>query len=291
MLLVTWLRYELKVPQGRVPEVLEKMLGLRISEGEVQNILDQLASAYGPFYESLLMDLRSRMNRGVDESTWRTNGDNGYAWAFVSKWEAIFLLGQTRSHEVPLAILGKDAKGTITTDGFSAYKTLLRKTQLHQQRCWSHILADAKELSEFYPEEAPPLLEGLKKIYACAAACKGHGTPADVAALTEALHTLLDRSFKSHKCATFARNTRAAAPQLFCFVTDPEVEGTNNRTERAIRGGIVTARKVSAGSRSESGAKTRGVLTSVLQSLRLRGLDILKGAGLNGPGPPPASIG
>lgn len=235
MLIVAWLRYDKMIPQGAIPEILEKMCGLRISEGEVQGCANQLAQAYGPFHESLIEDLRSRAVKNVDETVWRTNGKHGYLWAFVTKWETIFEIASTRKHEVPLRVLGEKAGGTIVTDGFSGYKSLVDKTKLKQARCWAHILQDSKELAEFYPDEGPGVHAGMQSIYARAKAYEGRGTPEDVAGLKAALDALLDRSFNHSKVATFARNVRGIHQELFLFVTNPEVEGTNNRAERALR--------------------------------------------------------
>ena len=285
MLWIAWVRLALRVPEDVVPDLLLKTYGLRISTGEVQNVLDQLATAYGPFYETLVADLRRRSAKHADESTWRTNGDNEYVWTFVTKWEAVFVIRQSRAHDVPLEILGDKASGTITTDGHSAYHTLVDKTRLVRQRCWAHVLGDAKELAQFYGREGELILQGLKAVYAHAATYHGQGTPDDVALLTMALQAILDHPYRSHHCATFARNHLAKSDELFRFVTDPAVEGTNNRAERAIRP-FVIARKISGGSRSPKSAQVRALLTSVLQTLALRGEDFLRGPGLQ---PRPAS--
>ena len=57
--------------------------------------------------------------------------------------------------------------------------------------------------------------------------------------------------------------------KLFVFVLHPEVEATNNRSERQARAEAM-ARKATRTSKSESGAKRRGVIMSVLASLSKR---------------------
>ena len=54
---------------------------------------------------------------------------------------------------------------------------------------------------------------------------------------------------------------------LFVFVEHPEVEATNNRSERQARG-QAQARKAARTSKTERGAKRRSIITSVLGSLR-----------------------
>ncbi len=57
--------------------------------------------------------------------------------------------------------------------------------------------------------------------------------------------------------------------KLFVFVLHPEVEATNNRSERQARAEAM-ARKATRTSKSESGAKRRGIIMSVLASLSKR---------------------
>ena len=57
--------------------------------------------------------------------------------------------------------------------------------------------------------------------------------------------------------------------KLFVFVLHPEVEATNNRSERQARAEAM-ARKAARTSKTDSGAKRRGVIMSVLASLPKR---------------------
>ena len=57
--------------------------------------------------------------------------------------------------------------------------------------------------------------------------------------------------------------------KLFLFVLHPEVEATNHRSERQARSEMM-ARKATRTSKSESGAKRRGIIMSVLASLSKR---------------------
>ena len=59
------------------------------------------------------------------------------------------------------------------------------------------------------------------------------------------------------------------AEQLFVFVLHPEVEATNNRSERQARTEAM-ARKAARTSKTETGARRRGVIMSVLASLSKR---------------------
>jgi hypothetical protein len=57
------------------------------------------------------------------------------------------------------------------------------------------------------------------------------------------------------------------ADELFTFVLDPEVEPTNNRKERQLRGAALD-RKAGRTSKTAAGAQRRSVIVSGLESLR-----------------------
>ncbi len=62
---------------------------------------------------------------------------------------------------------------------------------------------------------------------------------------------------------------------LFTFVRDPAVPPTNNLAERSLRG-LVTARKISGGSRSPEGTQTRMILASILGTALAQNQDPLQ---------------
>jgi len=84
----------------------------------------------------------------------------------------------------------------------------------------------------------------------------------------------LNQPYKSHKCNTFVCNLLKEKNNLFEFVKNPEVDGTNNAAERALRPAVI-ARKVSGGSRSEKGAKNYEILMSIVQTLRQNGKNLV----------------
>ena len=74
---------------------------------------------------------------------------------------------------------------------------------------------------------------------------------------------------------TFVVNLLKEKDNLFEFVRNPEVDGTNNAAERAIRPAVV-ARKISGGSRSPRGAEIYERLISVIHTLHARDQNILE---------------
>jgi len=275
MLIVTWLKIGLRMTEEAIPKLLWSLFNIKICEGEVISILSQVANAFGPFYDELTKDIRNAPARYMDETSWRIDGDNVWLWAFVTKGEALYKIARSRSHKVPLKVVGSKAKGVDVHDGFSAYNTLARKTKRPQQRGWEHILADAKELAELYGEEGQHILDVLKTIYARANEFNHKGTDDDIDKLYKNMkQELLANPYKSHRCWKFVENLLKLKERLFVFVKNPDVDGTNNRAERALRPPVV-ARKISGGSRSDRGAKIYEILMSVWHTLTLREKDLI----------------
>lgn len=275
MLIVTWFKIKLRMTESAIPEVLYRLFGLKICEGEVIHILSQVARAFGPYYEQLIQDIRNAPARYIDETSWRINGENVYLWAFVTKWETVYTIAASRGHEVPLEVLGKKHNGVDVHDRFSAYKTLAKKTKNPQQDCWTHIIKNAEELAHFYGEEGELIHQVMKKTYESAKAFDHKGTVEDIEKLFQSMADELDRSYKSHHCHTFVVNLLKEKDNLFEFVKNPYVDGTNNAVERAIRPPVV-ARKISGGNRSTKGAENYEVLLSVTQTLHQNGQNLVE---------------
>ena len=104
------------------------------------------------------------------------------------------------------------------------------------------------------------------------------GTQDDVENLCEKLGHVLDRDFGNLRCRKFAKTIFKERDKLFLFVTNPEVDGTNNRAERAVRPNVVY-RKICGGTRSAEGTKRYAELASVVQTLKLKGSNFV-GKGL-----------
>jgi len=275
MLLVMYLKIGLRLPIESVIKLMQHMCGMDISEGGICSILEQLAKAFGPYYEQLLEEVQIAPARNIDETTWRIDGDKAWLWAFITKGAALYKVAQSRAHTVPLDVLGKDHEGVDIHDRFSAYETLARKCGNVQQYCWSHILGDSKELAQFYGEEGKNIHDALKETYRKADAFDHRGTDEDIERLYLNMKKRILIPYKSVKCHRFVLNLLKEKDNLFEFVKNPDVEGTNNRAERGLRHSVV-ARKISGGSKSLKGAEIYAKLTSVFHSLENKGIDLIQ---------------
>jgi len=140
---------------------------------------------------------------------------------------------------VLIGVLGEQFDGIGVTDDYSAYQSQFSKHQL----CWAHFLRKAI---------AKKLQSRIRMI------CRRYGEePDDAAPADDAKFVRLQNELVDH------------IKKLFVFVLHPEVEATNNRSERQARSEAM-ARKAARTSKTDSGAKRRGVIMSVLASLSKR---------------------
>ena len=277
---IVQLKVRHRVTVEQIPPLLRSLYGVSVSEGEVHSVLEQMAAAYGPAYERFREEMREAPAKYLDETPWWVSGQMAYLWVGATPTEAVYHIGPTRAHTEALELLGPTPKGILVHDRFVAYETVGTKTGMRHQACWFHLLGDSKELEEFLGEEGTQIHGVLKTVYRAARGVAGRGTETHVRQLWEALEGgLSNRQGSSVHGHRFVQGILALRERLFEFVRNATVEGTNNRAERALRPAVV-ARKISGGSRSWRGGRVFAVLATVVQTLRLRGQDLLR----DGPG-------
>ena len=254
-------------------------VGLRLSVGELSALLAEAARAARPAYEALLGEARASPIVHIDETGWREGGRNGWVWTLTTATSRLFHFSRSRAGAVAVYLLGETGTGTVVSDFYGAYDRLQRV----QQRCWAHLLRDIHDLVAQHPDDQglADWTAGVHTIYAAAVAWAADATAAGT------LPILRERARDRFQAelVTSCRAQPATAPQavlcarieryqaeLFTFVADPVVPPTNNAAERALRP-LVIARKVSGGTRSDSGTTTRMVLQSLVATWELRGRD------------------
>jgi len=278
MLLIMYLRLGLRLPGNKVCEYLCTMYDLKISEGEIVHILKQLVIVFGPYYSYLENMIKITRVKHTDSTGWRVNGKNYYAWVFIAAGVVLYKIRKRNNSRVPLSVFGTKQKGmTLVIDRHSALRALAKKAGFQLQLCWAHITADSKDLAKNFGAEGKYVHQRLKEIFEMASSFRGIGTQEQVDALKAEIFTLTLRHYKHITIRRFVNNLwRRDIDSLFRFVTDPDVDPTNNISERELRH-LVIIRKISNGSRSTRGAHATGILLSVIQTLRMNKKNPLEG--------------
>ena len=263
MILILILKLDCRIPSKKITSILDSVFGVKISDGEIYNILRQLSEAFGDYYEELVRKIKEALAKHIDETSWRINGKNYWLWIFINKEIALYVVRKKRSSKVPIEILGNQEGKTIIDDRFSAYNELAKASGCEQQICWAHLLRNSKDLAKHY-KEAKYIHKRMKYIYKKAKDGEKKEN------LLRWMDLIASRSYRSSEVYKFVKSVcRYHRENLFRFVDNPEIESTNNMAERGLRHAVVI-RKISYGSRSEDGAETTAKLLSVLQTVKLQ---------------------
>ena len=277
MLLVMYLRLGLRLPCNKVCDYFLDMFNLKISEGEIIGILRQLVVAFGDYYSYLEKLVKVARIKYSDTTSWRINGKNYVAWVFIACGIVLYKIRKSNCHKVGLAFLKKQAGNVLVVDRHCAYRLLAKKAGFLLQLCWSHILQDTKQLAENFGAEGGYVHIKLKEIYALAKGLNHKGTQEMVEQFKAEVFQLTLRHYRHSTIRKFVDNLYYRdGDDLFRFVTDPEIDPTNNISERELRA-LVIIRKISNGSRSRRGANATAMLLSIIQTLRFKGENVLQG--------------
>jgi FtsZ-binding cell division protein ZapB len=279
--LVSYLRTTLRLPVRAIQSYLATLHGLQLSVGEIVELTHAVRGELQPQADELKAAMqRSPVVHG-DETGWREDGRNGYVWAFVTAGAAAvryFEFDFSRSHLVAQRILG-DFRGWLVTDFYAAYNLVRGR----HQRCWSHLLRDLHTLKEEQAEQAEVLAwaSALRALYDEAQAWLAtHPPPTWME--REVLYTDLVRRLcrlgeqyaftSTHPCYALAKRVLRHQDELFQFVLMPGLPADNNLAERSLRP-LVVMRKISGGTRSPAGTRTRLTLASVFHTWAARHLN------------------
>ena len=269
MLFIMYLRIGMRLPINKIQEFLQTMFNLHISQGEIVLIGHQLADAFGPYYKNLEQLLKRAKVKYSDATSWRTEAKNYTAWVFITVGAVLYKITRRGKSEIPLKLFGKKQQGnTLVVDRHSVNRCMAKKAGFTLQFCWSHILDDSKGLAKNFGREGKYVHRKLKQIFEDAKSLDHQGTEAQVKKLEERILALNQKKYAHSTVRKWVKNLAVRDFNgLFIFVINPDVDPTNNISERKLRK-LVMHRKTSNGSRSVAGAETIAILYSVIETLK-----------------------
>ena len=266
---------------GKVRAFFKTVFGIDLSRsGACQAVLRAGRRSRGN-YDAIVAHVRSSERVVPDETGWRIGGVPAWLHAFATDRAVAYLIHRRRGFEASATILGESFAGTLTRDGWKPYLRFLHA--LHQL-CVAHLLRRCEELLEIATRGAVNFPRKIKAVLKEALAIRddrdaGRITAPQAAekadALDARLHALLRRTKTCRPNETFARHLWDNRRHLLTFLRQENVDATNWRAEQALRPAVVN-RKVWGGNRTEAGAEAQSILTTVLQTAKLRGIDAMR---------------
>ena len=281
ILIVAFLHYWIGVSLAHACQIVEFFTGLALSKSQAHALIDQLSEDWRHQEEHIAQLIALQWVVYVDETGWKVGGKSCYTWVFSSALYVLFRCGVGRGKEEAIKVLGEEFAGIGVSDDYAAYKHLFSDHQL----CWAHLIRKAVKLALQHPDEPAyaQFLNTLTEIYRQAVRYqkdrrlsvgrepKARELQAAILALCDRHGEPIDSQQPEHE-ATFIRLQNELADnveKLFVFVIHPHVEPTNNISERHVRR-EAEIRKGGRTSKTANGAKRRGIIVSVLMSLRQR---------------------
>lgn len=258
------------IPMGRICEMTE------IPLGSLVDLFHRLSGYFAPVMELLKEQYRLSPVKHADETGWRNDGQNGYAWLFCTPETSLFSFQNTRSASVPRSIFGeKKLPGVLVVDRYNAYN----KAPVQIQYCYAHLLRDVEKLERDFPDHPEikafastliPLLSQAMHLRTQPSTDEQYYRQAKE--IQQKIMEVNKRPAQHLAIRAMQDLFNANEHRLYHWVQDRRVPPDNNLAERDLRPTVI-ARKVSFGSSSDTGAKTRSILMSVLHTLNKRRAD------------------
>ena len=279
--------------------------GLPVSPGTLADSVKRFVALFEPVAGAVLAHQNRTALRHADETGWRVQefcdkgrSSRAWLWTSVSKDAVYFHIDPSRSAEVAKTLFADTACIVfVVCDRYSAYKKLARELGgkvilcwcwAHQRRSFIDCAAGHVRLTRW----CQGWIERVAAIYRLNDARLEHYDPAlehrtpEFDAAQGALKKAVDDLFahaEAELAGLSAKALRAKALRsllnhregLCVFVDHPQIPMDNNKAERVLRGPVI-GRRQTFGSNSEDGAKFTAIMYSVVGTLSMHGIDVLR---------------
>jgi transposase len=277
-------KHRLGVSYAKVAEMLEVAFGLSFTRSGICQADTRLALAQArPVYAELVDLMRQSAVVHADETGWRIGLLSAWLWVFTNRALTVYTVQTSRGHEVVVELLGREFRGTLVTDCFTAYDHRALADWL-QQKCVGHLLKDLKVMRETKTRGAVRFAQDVTALLRDALALREkkpdisvYKFHTEVVALEHRLDRLIDprRKLTDPDNQRFAKRLRKQRPHLLRFLHTDGLDPTNNQAERMLRPAVIT-RKTNGCNRTERGALAHAILASILVTCRQQGLPLLE---------------
>jgi transposase len=269
---VIYLRSVQGIPLARLSDVLKDLFGLAISEGALVNILGDSSEPFAVQTSLIKAQLLAGTALASDETGMRVGKANWWLWVFHHGDSAVFVADAHRSKAVVQAFLGEWRPDYWISDRLVSQMGWAKR---EHQVCLAHLIRDVQYAIDAGDAVFAPGMKGLLK-RACAIGRRRDALAESTLKTYEAdLNRRLDRLMRLNPTDKAGRQIqiiiRKVRRHLFVFVTNKDLEATNNGSERALRPSAVY-RKITNGFRSEWGAKLYADIRSVVETARRRSI-------------------
>jgi hypothetical protein len=255
------------------------IFGYSYSDKNAQRTQSRLAAIYKVTVDKMLDLLKPGRLIHADETKIGIKGRRvGYVWTFTSTEHVVYLYHPTREGTLLKDTLG-DFKGVLVSDFYAAYNSVT----CHQQKCHLHLMRDInddllhhpfddelRELASRYTLTLKPMVETIDKHGLKTRFLSKHKRAGDAF-----LDWVAKPDMSSEVTQGYKTRIEKYGDRLFTFLNHDGVPWNNNNAENALKL-VASRRRLFGTSVSESGLKDYLVFLSIYQTLRRKGVSLLR---------------
>lgn len=265
------LHYYGTIPFERLSLISGNCFDVAISPQGMHNAIYRSAGIFDPYYKRIENRIISSEYVKSDETSYPFNDEKWWLWNISTPADTLVKIRNSRGSKVLKELFGVFLDGVLLSDCFSAYEKFKAR---EYQKCWAHILTAAKDLAK-HSEEGKELHRKLLRMYRYIRRAKKEGQEHDARTVRwigrqkQEILSWIEKEYESKAVMNLALRMSKYLDQWFTCLKYPEVEPTNNGSERDIRKNVI-ARKISGAHRSTQGVHAREVMMSTLLTQQKR---------------------
>lgn len=287
MAVAHWLHYELGVPQRKVPELLEGLTGVRLTQSAIeQDAMRRAEGEVGRRYKQLRAEVATAERVNSDDTGWKQGGETAYLMAFETEQVSVYQIRERHRNEEVREVVPGNYAGVLCTDRGRSYDAE-ELSGVRQQKCVAHIQRSISEVLERKEGKARWFGSRLKAMLEEAVEVRHRyiegGSKAafrrEAAEVRNRITDhLRDRRLSDEDNDRLLREIGRHHDRgnLLRFLEDPRIEPTNNAAERALRPAVI-ARKISHCTKNKRGSRAYEAFKSVTRTLKKQGVSVIDG--------------
>jgi len=265
--LVTYLSCVQYVPYKRLTEVLHDLYGVNLSQGTVDNILQDMSQKSVPAYNEIRNRIEQSHVAGADETGEKINGELYWMWAWQTSNLSYIYSDKSRGRQaIDKHFVNGLPNSILVTDRHASY---FKMNVADHQICLAHILRELTYLTELDTTQtwSSQLAELIRE------AIHKRKTELweniDRSSILERFKNLLTTCTDNlhQKIIAIQKSLTKYKEYVFKFLFDPDVPYENNASERAVRN-LKVKQKVSGMFKSDTGADTYCQIHSITQTAK-----------------------
>lgn len=265
--LVIYLSCVQYIPYKRLTEVLRDCFGVNLSQGTVDNILQDISQKSLPVYNEIRNRIEQSNVVGADETGENINGELYWMWAWQTSNLTYIYSDKSRGKLAIDKHFGNGLQNSIlVTDRHASYFNM---NVADHQICLAHILRELTYLTEL--DTSQTWTSQLAELIRDSIHKRKTELWEDIdrISILDKFKILLTTCTDNlpQKIIAILKSLTKYKEYVFKFLFDPEVPYENNASERAVRN-LKVKQKVSGMFKSETGADTYCQIHSITQTAK-----------------------